>query len=148
MVTSFSFVRGPCQVPGTRWRRGPPTLRHPGESRDPFSLDGPTRQSGVVGRAYPAGRAGRLPGRSCATLGRPGSAHDLLLERLGHLYDVLGRPAGDFHAQAETHARQHFLDLVERLAAEVRRAQHLGFGLLDQIADIDDVVVLEAVGAT
>ena len=41
---------------------------------------------------------------------------------------------------------EHFLDLVERLAAEVRRAQHLGLGLLDQIADIDDVVVLEAVG--
>ena len=36
----------------------------------------------------------------------------------------------------------------KRLAAEVRRAQHLGFGLADQIADIDDVVVLEAVGRT
>ena len=46
----------------------------------------------------------------------------------------------------QAHARQHFLDLVQRLAAEVRRAQHLGFGLLDQIADIDDVVVLQAVG--
>ena len=43
---------------------------------------------------------------------------------------------------------QHFLDLVQRLAAEVRGAQHLGFGLLDQVADIDDVVVLQAVGRT
>ena len=46
----------------------------------------------------------------------------------------------------QAHAGQHFLDLVERLAAEVRRPQHLGLGLLDQIADIDDVVVLQAVG--
>ena len=41
---------------------------------------------------------------------------------------------------------EHFLDLVQRLAAEVRRAEHLGLGLLDQVADIDDVVVLQAVG--
>src|SRR5690606_31926277 len=75
-------------------------------------------------------------------------AQQFLLELLGHLFDVLGRPAGDVHAQAQAHAREHFLDLVERLAAEVRRAQHLGFGLLDQIADVDDVVVLEAVGRT
>jgi hypothetical protein len=41
---------------------------------------------------------------------------------------------------------KHFLDLVERLAPEVGRAQHLGLGLLDEVADVDDVVVLEAVG--
>ncbi|KIU01610.1 hypothetical protein QU38_00750, partial [Staphylococcus aureus] len=64
-----------------------------------------------------------------------GSAHDLLLELLGHLFDVLRRPARDFHAEAKAHRRQDFLDLVERLAAEVRRAQHLGLGLLDQIVD-------------
>src|SRR3546814_9134520 len=40
-----------------------------------------------------------------------------------------------------------FLDFVQGLAAEVRGAEHFGFGLLDQIADVDDVVVLEAVGA-
>ncbi len=45
----------------------------------------------------------------------------------------------------QAHAGENFLDLVERLATEIRRPQHLGFGLLDQIADIDDVVVLQAV---
>ena len=48
----------------------------------------------------------------------------------------------------ETHRCQYFLDLVERLAAEIRSPQHLGFRLLDQIADIDDVVVLQAVCRT
>ena len=40
------------------------------------------------------------------------------------------------------------LDLVERLSAEIRRAQHLGLGLLNEIADIDDIVVLQTVGRT
>ena len=40
---------------------------------------------------------------------------------------------------------QNLLDLVQRLAAEVRRAQHLGLGLLNEVADVDDVVVLQAV---
>jgi hypothetical protein len=42
--------------------------------------------------------------------------------------------------------RQDFLDFVERLAPEERRAQHLGFRLLDQFADEADVVVPQAVG--
>ena len=49
---------------------------------------------------------------------------------------------------SEVHGSQDFLDFVERLAAEVRRAQHLGFRLQDQVADIDDVVVLQAVRRT
>ena len=40
---------------------------------------------------------------------------------------------------------QDFLDLVERLAAEVLRLQHLGLGLLHQLADGPDVRVLQAV---
>jgi len=46
------------------------------------------------------------------------------------------------------HAGEHFLDFVQGLAAEVRGPEHLGFGLLDQVADVDDVVVLQAVGRT
>src|SRR5262249_38473460 len=72
----------------------------------------------------------------------------MILEPLGQLVDVVGRPARHFHAEVEPHLRQHFLDLVERLAAEVRRAQHLRLGLLHEVADIDDVVVLETVGRT
>jgi len=69
----------------------------------------------------------------------------MILESLGQLLDVLRRPAGDFHAEMQAHLHQHFLDLVERLAAEVRRAQHLGLGLLHEVADVDDVIVLQAV---
>ncbi len=46
----------------------------------------------------------------------------------------------------ESHLRQHRFDLVERFAPEIRRAQHFGFGLLNEIADIDDVVVLQTIG--
>src|SRR3546814_3684740 len=48
-----------------------------------------------------------------------------LLQLLGHFLDILGWPAGDVHAKAQTHGRQNFLDLVQRLATEIRRAQHL-----------------------
>src|SRR6266566_9234472 len=70
----------------------------------------------------------------------------MILEALGEFLDVLRRPPRHFHAEMQPHLGQHFLDLVERLAAEVRRAQHLGLGLLNEIADVDDVVVLETVG--
>src|SRR6056300_808062 len=60
---------------------------------------------------------------------------------LGQLFDIVWRPINDIHSQMQAHARQHFLDLVQGLAAKVWRAQHLGFGFLDQITDIDDVVV-------
>src|ERR671914_8312 len=49
------------------------------------------------------------------------------------------------HAEAQTHALEDFLDLVERLAAEVLRLQHLGLGLLHQLANRPDVRVLQAV---
>ena len=72
----------------------------------------------------------------------------VLFETLGEIFDVLRRPARHVHAEVETHGGENFLDLVERLAAEIRRAQHLGFRLLDQVADIHDVVVLQAVRRT
>src|SRR3984885_2058139 len=70
----------------------------------------------------------------------------MVFEALGQFFDILRRPPGHFHAQMQAHLHQHFLDLVERLAAEIRRAQHLGLGLLHEVADIDDVVVLQAIG--
>src|SRR6218665_148625 len=69
----------------------------------------------------------------------------MIFVAFGQIVDVLGRPVGDVHAQVKAHLRQHFLDFVERLAPEIRGAEHFGFGLLDEIADIDDVVVLQAV---
>lgn len=45
----------------------------------------------------------------------------------------------------ETHGSQNFLDFVQRLATKVRCAQHFCFCLLNKIADIDDVIILQAV---
>src|SRR5919197_622601 len=58
---------------------------------------------------------------------------------------ALGRPVLQLHSQGEPHLREDLLDLLQRLAAEVLRLQHLGLGLLDEIADGLDVGVLEAV---
>src|SRR3954467_8726831 len=60
--------------------------------------------------------------------------NQLLLRRSGGLIDA--------HAEAETHRRQDFLDLVQALAAEVLGLEHLGFGLLHELADGADVRVL------
>src|SRR6266700_6660699 len=70
----------------------------------------------------------------------------MIFEPLGQLLDIVRRPARHFHAEMKPHLGQHFLDLVERLAAEIRRPQHFGFRLLNKVADIDDVVVLETIG--
>jgi hypothetical protein len=42
-----------------------------------------------------------------------GRAHSIVVfVPLGQIFDVLGRPVGDFHAEMEAHLRQDFLDLV------------------------------------
>ena len=51
----------------------------------------------------------------------------------------------DLHAEREAHLRENFLDLVQGLATEVLGLEHLGFGLLNEFADGDDVRVLQAV---
>src|SRR5579862_8648214 len=57
------------------------------------------------------------------------------------------RPALEAHAQHEPMTLQHFLDLGERLLAEVRRAQQLDLGALNEITDVVDVLGLQAVRA-
>src|SRR4029450_9456857 len=49
------------------------------------------------------------------------------------------------HPEAQPHAVQDLLDLIERLAAEVLRLEHLGLGFLHQFANRPDVRVLQAV---
>src|SRR5215217_6428995 len=49
------------------------------------------------------------------------------------------------HPEAEPHGVQDLLDLVERLAPEVLRLQHLRLGLLHELADGADVGVLQAI---
>src|SRR4051794_15256733 len=75
----------------------------------------------------------------------PGTPLILILVTLCQILDVLRRPARHFHAKMQPHLRQHRLNLVQRLAAEVRRAEHFRLRLLYQVADIDDVVVLETI---
>src|SRR3546814_5273889 len=75
----------------------------------------------------------------------PGLPPSALVEAGNYISHMLG---GLTLAEPQAHAGENFLDLVERLAAEVGRAQHLGLGLLNQIADVDDVVVLQAIGRT
>ena len=48
----------------------------------------------------------------------------------------------------QSHLRQHFFDFVQRFATEIRRAQHFGFGFLNQIADVHDAVVFQTVRGT
>src|SRR5262245_66403374 len=67
---------------------------------------------------------------------RPRHNSVMILEALGELVDVLRRPARHFHAEVQTHLGQHFLDLVQRLAAEVRGAEHFRLALLHEAADI------------
>src|SRR5690349_11162671 len=55
-------------------------------------------------------------------------------------------PVLQLHAEGEALGGQHFLDLVQRLAAQVRRLQQLVLGALDQVADVVDVLGLQAVG--
>src|SRR6476659_4272892 len=58
------------------------------------------------------------------------------------------RPVLELHAERQATLREHFLDLGERLLAEVRRLEQLHFGLLDEIADVVDAFGLQAVGRT
>src|SRR5262249_51370995 len=69
------------------------------------------------------------------TLARQATAVELVAAR-----EVL-RP----HAESEPHLVQDLLDLVQRLATEVLGLEHLLLGLLDELAEITDVGVLEAV---
>src|ERR1700757_2515680 len=57
----------------------------------------------------------------------------MILEALGQFVDILRRPARHFHSEMQTHLGQHFLDLVQRLAAEVRGTEHFRFRLLHEI---------------
>src|SRR3954465_13954415 len=52
-----------------------------------------------------------------------------------------------FHAETQPHRGQDFFNLVQRLAAEILRFQHLGFGLLHEFANGLNVCVLQAVVA-
>jgi hypothetical protein len=139
----------PCGAPGSGSACG---IRVRDASLSPFivlcPVPGPLcRGRSLLGDRSPSCRSSALARdvarRAEERLSQPS---ELVLELLRHVLDVLGRPVDDVHAQMQPHAGQHFLDLVQRLAAEVRRPQHLGLGLLDQVADIDDVVVLQAVG--
>src|SRR6266403_5375030 len=57
------------------------------------------------------------------------------------------RPVVDAHAERQTVALQNFLDLGQRLLAQIGRAQQFNLGALHEIADVMNVLGLEAVRA-
>src|SRR5690606_20340494 len=63
-----------------------------------------------------------------------GAGSIMIFVALSEVIDVLGGPIVDVHSEMKPHLCQDFLDFIERLAAEVRRPQHLGFRLLDKVA--------------
>ncbi len=74
------------------------------------------------------------------------SVPEALSEKSLTKLDVFASPIRSFHTEMQSHLSKHFFDLVERLPSEIGRSQHLGFFLLYEFADVDDVVVLQAVG--
>ena len=62
------------------------------------------------------------------------------------LFECRRWPALQLHAQGQAARGQHFLDFVERFAAQVGRLEQLVFGALDQVTDVVDVLRLETVG--
>src|SRR5258706_2121136 len=72
--------------------------------------------------------------------------HRAVVRPLLTFVQALGRPILEARAEREPARGQHFLDLVERLATQVRGLQELGLGALDKVADVVDVLGLQAVG--
>ena len=73
------------------------------------------------------------------------TALERIFEFLRQVFDVVWWPVFDVHAEVQTHAGQHFFDLVQGFAAEVWCTQHFCFGLPNEITDIHYIVVLQAV---
>src|SRR5207244_1011862 len=92
-------------------------------------------------------RTESLPAEECTPAGISilGATPSLVCEAPDEVVDIVRWPARHLHAKIKTHLNQLFFDLVERLSPEVRAAQHLGFAPLNEISDIDDAVVLEAI---
>src|SRR5687768_3468780 len=104
-----------------------------------------TRTAGGPYRPSVAGIAARLmPRRRICILkrGRWRSTHHAVRG------DARRRPVFQLHAERKAALCKHFLDLGERLLAEVRRLEQFDFRLLDQVADVIDAFGLEAVGRT
>src|ERR1044072_3072220 len=49
------------------------------------------------------------------------------------------------HSKIEAHSIQNFLDLVQRLLAEVLSGEHLAFAALHQVANRSDVRILQTI---
>src|SRR3989344_3880878 len=58
------------------------------------------------------------------------------------------RPVFELHPERQAVLGQDVLDLGERLLAEIGRLEQLELGTLDQVADVENVLGLEAVGRT
>ena len=64
---------------------------------------------------------------------------------LGKFFYVFWRPVWRIHPKVKSHSRENFFDLVKGLTAKVWRAQHFSFRFLDEVTNVNDVVVLQAI---
>src|SRR5687767_10688746 len=88
---------------------------------------------------------GSMSARACDSPFRVAFTNPSL--RLAHLGGAATRRNAG-HAKGEAERRKNVLDLVERLATEVLRREHLALGALNEVTEGADVGVLEAVGGT
>src|SRR5690606_23346297 len=60
--------------------------------------------------------------------------------------EAQGRPVLELHAQGQATRGQYFFNLVKRLTTQVGGLEQFVLGALNEIADVVDVLCLEAVG--
>src|SRR5690606_3476918 len=99
-----------------------------------------------------AARASKRPARP-SMAGRSAAREPVARKRATSPQHAVGgntrrRPVLELHAERKATLGEDFLDLGERLLAQVRGLEQLDLGLLDQVADVVDALGLQAVGRT
>src|SRR3954469_20458890 len=102
----------------------------------------PFRSSVQCGGAASSGPAWRQPGLELLCLAVVVGVVVDVAERVHHVRRIEGRRAV---LEAQAHAGELHLDLVDRLLTEIPYIQEVGLGAPDQLADAVDALALEAV---
>ena len=72
----------------------------------------------------------------------------MIVNSFDQFFNVFRRPTRGFHSEMNSHFGQNFFNFVQRLTSEIRCSEHFGFGFLNQVTDVNDVVVFQTVGRT
>src|SRR5207244_1011185 len=144
---SAAARRRACRVPCL-----PSVIMRSPQRRSSFALASvvrtvPCSRSAVTRLRNSARRcAGVRPSFTPATRWRMASGGLLLALQPPAVELVARREVFELETERESHLVENLLDLVQGLAAEVLRLEHLLLGLLHQLPDVLDVGVLETVG--